>query len=95
MAAPSNKPHRAGRREAGQTCLICHVPIIIGEWLTSCSSCKLHYHLECWNENGGCAQYGCDQAPDAEQYETNQFQSNVWAEDKTCPTAINASRPWH
>ena len=28
---------------------------------TQCSSCSQVYHTECWNENHGCAAYGCPQ----------------------------------
>ncbi|MTA02581.1 MAG: hypothetical protein F2578_04535 [Actinobacteria bacterium] len=28
-----------------------------------CPSCSARHHLECWDENGGCSQFGCDSGP--------------------------------
>jgi hypothetical protein len=45
--------------EEAQTCGICQSAIIPGEATKRCGSCSQMYHSECWNENRGCAAYGC------------------------------------
>ena len=42
-------------------CSICHSPIAHGEETTTCPSCGLTFHADCWNENYGCSAYGCAQ----------------------------------
>jgi hypothetical protein len=42
-------------------CSICQTPISVGEERTSCPSCHLTFHAQCWQENYGCSAYGCDQ----------------------------------
>lgn len=42
-----------------QMCGICHTPIVPADESTACSSCSLPFHTECWEENLGCAAYGC------------------------------------
>jgi hypothetical protein len=55
----------ANKRIAGLTCAICHSTIELGQQIRHCEMCKLSFHTECWNENQGCATYGCNNAPDA------------------------------
>jgi hypothetical protein len=45
----------------GALCSICQTPIAAGEERTSCPSCHLTFHAQCWQENYGCSAYGCDQ----------------------------------
>lgn len=58
--------------EAAKICAICQGPILQGDASRQCTSCSQIYHAECWNENRGCAAYGCpevgslDPAPAAE-----------------------------
>lgn len=66
-------------------CSICQTEMIRGEWATCCSACNLSYHSECWQENGGCAQYGCQNTPETEKDEAPSQQSNVWGDEKACP----------
>ncbi len=42
-------------------CGICQSEIFPDENTTTCKSCNLSFHAECWTENLGCASYGCDQ----------------------------------
>lgn len=44
-------------------CLICRSPIQPEEDLTQCDHCSNEFHLECWNENGGCGTTGCPNVP--------------------------------
>jgi Prokaryotic RING finger family 1 len=41
------------------TCTFCQTPIKNEEEEFLCPSCSSPYHNECWNENKGCAVYGC------------------------------------
>lgn len=29
----------------------------------SCPNCHSRHHLECWDEYGGCSQFGCEAGP--------------------------------
>jgi len=42
-------------------CGICQSSIFPSEQTTTCSKCGLTFHADCWQENWGCASYGCDQ----------------------------------
>jgi hypothetical protein len=56
LAADFPEPQPA---EAARDCGICQSAIIGGEVTKTCPSCSQTYHAECWNENHGCAAYGC------------------------------------
>lgn len=40
-------------------CGVCQTAVKEGETCVTCASCNLVYHEECWNDNYGCATYGC------------------------------------
>lgn len=42
-------------------CAICQSSIFPAEETTTCDKCGLTFHSECWQENLGCAAYGCEQ----------------------------------
>jgi hypothetical protein len=42
-------------------CAICQTSIYPAEQTHQCASCGLVFHAECWQENFGCASYGCEQ----------------------------------
>ena len=42
-------------------CAICQTSIYPADTTHTCSSCGLVFHTECWEENFGCASYGCSQ----------------------------------
>ncbi len=73
---------------AGKKCQICMSVILSGDHVIECPGCLLPFHEECWNENRGCASYGCDHAPAAEKKDEAPIQrsSNVWGENKICPS---------
>ncbi|MCX7013722.1 MAG: NINE protein [Candidatus Sumerlaeota bacterium] len=58
---------KANRLIAGQKCPICNGEIQLGQDVRNCHSCKISYHLECWNENRGCGTYGCPNGPGAKE----------------------------
>jgi hypothetical protein len=43
------------------TCGVCQSPIGAGEAIATCGECGSSYHQACWEENRGCASYGCGQ----------------------------------
>jgi hypothetical protein len=49
------------RRTQKSGCGICHSPITDSDDVTTCPSCGLMFHAECWTENHGCSSYGCAQ----------------------------------
>ena len=42
-------------------CPICQTSIYPAEQTHKCGACGLIFHAECWQENFGCASYGCEQ----------------------------------
>jgi hypothetical protein len=53
----------------------------------TCDKCSSKFHLECWQENGGCATYGCKNAPEPVKEPVDQSDNkSYWgARTKTCP----------
>jgi predicted RNA-binding Zn-ribbon protein involved in translation (DUF1610 family) len=71
---------------SGPVCAICLSTITDTDAKTSCPSCSATYHAECWNENGGCAVYGCSQAPVVESRRAIEIPMSYWGqENKNCP----------
>jgi len=71
---------------AGKFCAICQTTVVAGEKVCSCPSCSLPYHAECWQENGGCAQYGCPSAPATEKAAPAiDAGMTAWGGEKDCP----------
>jgi predicted amidophosphoribosyltransferase len=67
-------------------CAICLSAIAAGEAKTICPACQAGFHLECWQENGGCAVYGCSQVPATEQRRAIETPVSYWGqENKNCP----------
>lgn len=69
------------------TCAYCLAPIGGEEALESCPACRATYHRECWEENGGCAVYGCARTPVAESRSAIEVPVSYWGrENKPCPS---------
>jgi predicted RNA-binding Zn-ribbon protein involved in translation (DUF1610 family) len=67
-------------------CSICQTPIGLEESRTACPACRAEYHTECWQENGGCAVYGCAQVPAVGQRHALEIPISYWGqENKPCP----------
>lgn len=62
-------------------CTICQTGILLDEHTTKCTKCETEYHTQCWDENAGCAAYGCLNAPKVTKSEKQQINYN----GKTCP----------
>jgi len=72
---------------AGKVCGVCLSPINDSEAKTACPACHAEYHAECWQENGGCAVYGCSQVPVIEKRSAIEIPMSYWGqENKQCPS---------
>jgi hypothetical protein len=68
-------------------CPICRCAFEPEEELTSCPDCRAVYHAECWEENTGCAVYGCSQVPPTDARHDLEIPAAYWGkEDKACPS---------
>jgi hypothetical protein len=68
-------------------CAICLSPIVAGAAKNACPACQAEYHAECWQENGGCAIYGCSQVPVIEKRQALEIPISYWGqENKLCPS---------
>ena len=43
-------------------CPVCCTAIEQGDEVVVCPDCSMQYHKDCWNDNNGCATYGCKSA---------------------------------
>jgi hypothetical protein len=77
---------QAGAREAGKLCAICQTGIDRGAQVGRCPECESPFHTECWDENGGCATYGCKLMPETVKEQDPLQQQTHWGqEEKNCP----------
>jgi hypothetical protein len=58
VKAPGELPPPPTRH---QICGVCQWKIESTEQMTACPACGVCYHVNCWNDNKGCAAYGCSQ----------------------------------
>jgi hypothetical protein len=71
---------------SGGVCTVCQCEVMANEPVTVCPECQTTYHTECWQYNGGCGVYGCDQAPATEGLTSLEIPAAHWGrEDKPCP----------
>jgi hypothetical protein len=71
---------------AGLICAICQSPLHADDPKSACPACKAEYHSDCWQENGGCAIYGCAEVPNVEQRRAIEIPISYWGqENKPCP----------
>jgi hypothetical protein len=88
MESKKLKQFAAGQNVAGKMCSICQSTLIAGERILYCPECSLPFHVECWDENGGCSSYGCPVAPAADKHQGEvaaMGTTNVWGGEKVCP----------
>jgi predicted RNA-binding Zn-ribbon protein involved in translation (DUF1610 family) len=87
MSGKNNmKPIYADQNHAAKICSICQTAVVTGELILVCPSCDLPFHQECWNENGGCSQYGCAHAPATVKTASDtELVSHAWGNEKACP----------
>ena len=70
-------------------CTYCHSEIENINELVFCDECDSPYHIDCWQENNGCATYGC--AGDLYHRENRIVKSNNSVIINPEPVRINAS----
>jgi hypothetical protein len=66
----------------GKICSICQSTISEFDHIKTCEKCKNEYHIDCWNENEGCATYGC---PNVSLMNSTTQSNNQKQLKKTCP----------
>jgi Prokaryotic RING finger family 1 len=69
----------------GATCPICQTSVAPGEATIVCPACDQVHHRECWSDVGGCATYGCENAPQADKSAPVETPRSAWGETKKCP----------
>lgn len=81
MSGLAPTPVRTGPRPR---CGVCQTACEPGEEVQACPDCAAPHHRECWEENGGCAIYGCPRAPTTLKAEPELVQSHWGQEEKEC-----------
>jgi hypothetical protein len=66
-------------------CPICQSAIGQTDAVIVCPLCDQVHHKECWAEVGGCATYGCQNAPKSEKNATASPPPSAWGDTKKCP----------
>jgi hypothetical protein len=46
--------------ESSSSCPFCRCEVGFDEDIVACPECRVLYHEGCWEENSGCARYGCE-----------------------------------
>lgn len=85
VAAPIVTSDLTDTRGVGATCPICQTTVGLGEPVMVCPLCEQVHHRECWNDVGGCATYGCENAPKAEKAAPAETPLSAWGDTKKCP----------
>jgi hypothetical protein len=75
----------AGPHGVGATCPICQTAIGADEAVMDCPLCEQVHHRECWADVGGCATYGCENAPKGEKAAPAGPPLSAWGDTKKCP----------
>lgn len=67
-------------------CPYCQTDCLSHEDCVSCQSCGSVHHRECWDENQGCALFGCIMAPVVEKRSDIEVPHSYWGKEyKECP----------
>jgi hypothetical protein len=86
VPAPPALVPAASAGGSGPVCAICLTSIAAADTKTACPECHAEYHADCWQENGGCAVYGCPQVPAVEKRQALEIPISYWGqENKQCP----------
>src|SRR3954464_14041983 len=69
-----------------RVCAICQCAIGADEPRANCPDCNAPYHADCWQDNGGCAVYGCAKVPPTEKLAEVEVPVSYWGQEhKPCP----------
>jgi hypothetical protein len=84
---------------AARICNICQSLLLPGDATTACPECSQTYHAECWNENHGCAAYGCTKVGALDMQALNESSPTVdpdlmEAPALAAPPEGNAAQPF-
>ncbi len=75
-----------GAGAEGPSCAICQWVVSKDEQTAVCPECGAAYHKDCWEDNQGCAAYGCPAAPETEHLKAVEIPISYWGkEEKKCP----------
>lgn len=75
------------KMEQPKNCGICLSTLGADEKSATCSTCGAFYHADCWEENKGCAVYGCSESPHVELRSSVEIPVSFWGqENKPCPS---------
>jgi len=86
VAAVGSLPGETITAANASLCAICQSPLSESEAKSACPDCAAVYHAECWQENSGCAVYGCPQVPATEKHHTLEIPMAYWGQEhKNCP----------
>jgi hypothetical protein len=86
METDSPASYSSDTNASARLCAICQSPLEPQEPAASCPHCRTQFHEECWQENGGCAIYGCSNVPAFEPRSALDIPSSYWGQDnKPCP----------
>jgi hypothetical protein len=66
-------------------CSICQTLVGETDETEACPVCQQVYHRSCWEDLGGCATYGCQEAAPAEKPAPAATAGTGWGDWKTCP----------
>jgi hypothetical protein len=75
----------ADPRSQGAICPICQTAVGAAEAVITCPACDQVHHHECWMDVGGCATYGCENAPKSEKGAPAETPLSAWGDTKKCP----------
>jgi Prokaryotic RING finger family 1 len=75
----------SGQPGQGATCPICQTAVGPDEAVMVCPLCEQVHHRECWTDVGGCATYGCENAPQADKAAPAERPMSAWGDTKKCP----------
>jgi pSer/pThr/pTyr-binding forkhead associated (FHA) protein len=87
---PAAKP-KAAPLKATRTCGICQSGILFNEKTTTCPSCGLTFHDDCWVENRGCSAYGCPQVGILDAKKPEAMEAGGEGEDDDAAVAAEAA----
>lgn len=59
----------ANNNPRGSICAYCQGPVVKSDRVIVCPRCGVAHHRECWQENGGCAVFGCGENTGANDVE--------------------------
>ncbi len=86
MEEENHNADRDPQQSKEQICPFCQTNILVDDVSKSCDDCSTLYHHDCWEENEGCAIYGCKSSAETIKWSDHQVPLSYWGkETKSCP----------